>query len=106
MNLNNELQHIQAYLDYKVKMRHTGLLLLSGSLRNLVLVQVVLLGKLHVLQELGITSLHAHMSLDRGFPETITVILPALVVGGMVLTLGHSVSRLFSCRSESSNISL
>ena len=40
-------------------------------------------------------TLHAHVSLDGGFSETVAMILSALVMSGVVLTLGHSESRLF-----------
>jgi hypothetical protein len=72
-------------------------------LGNLGLGEVVLLGKLQVLQELGIAALHAHVARGAGLPGSIPVGLPVLVVVGVVLGLGHC--RL-SCRSESSNISL
>ena len=35
-------------------------------------------------------TLHAHVSLERRLLETIAMILPALVVSGVILTLGHS----------------
>ena len=74
------------------------------------LVEVVLLGKLHVLQEFWIASwkfnnltkfyfhllpyflltLHAHVPLQGGFPEPVAMILPALVVSRVILRLGHT----------------
>ena len=38
----------------------------------------------------GVLTLHAHVPLEGGFPEPVTVILPALVVSGVVLGLGHT----------------
>ena len=40
-------------------------------------------------------TLHTHVPLDGGFSETVAMILSALVMSGVVLTLGHSESRLF-----------
>ena len=53
------------------------------------LVQVVLFGKLEVLQEFGIHSLHLDLLLGVGLASGIPVMLPVLIVIGMVLGLGH-----------------
>lgn len=81
MNVNEALEIIR---------RNQTNLFLGCLLLNLMLVQVVLLGKLHVLQELGVATLHAHVPLERGFPEPVTVILSALVMSCVVLGLGHT----------------
>jgi len=75
-------------------------LFLGSFFLNLMFVKIVLLGKLHVLQKLWITSLHAHVPLDRGFPQSVTMILSALVVSGVVLTLGHFLSRFYLKKVE------
>merc|ERR1719300_2024804 len=77
-------------------------LFLGSFFLNLMFVKIVLLGKLHVLQKLWITSLHAHVPLDRGFPQPVTMILSALVVSGVVLLLAIFCQDFISCRSESS----
>ena len=43
----------------------------------------------HPLITINSLTLHAHVPLDLGFSQTISVILSALVMSGMVLTLSH-----------------
>ena len=50
---------------------------------------VVLLGKAHVPQELGVNPLKRFVSLRPGFLDTISVPFAGLVVCGVVLGLGH-----------------
>merc|ERR1719193_227301 len=78
------------------------LLLVCSTLCNLALRKIVLLGELQISQELGVTSLQGHMSHLLRLLDSIPMSLSALVVIGMILTLRHFI---FSCRSESSNIS-
>ena len=40
------------------------------------------------------------MPLEGRLPETVAVILPALVVSGVVLTLGHFLSRFYLKKVE------
>ena len=41
----------------------------------------------------SVLTLHAHVPLEGGFPEPVTVILPALVMSCVILGLGHTKSR-------------
>merc|ERR1740129_1119928 len=66
----------------------------SGLLLLLVLVQVVLLGKLQVPQELGVAALHARMPLDGRLLHSTTVVLPGLVMSSVILGLGHGAPGL------------
>jgi len=66
----------------------------GGLLLLLVLVQVVLLGELQVPQELRVTTLHAHVPPGGRLLDSTTVVLPGLVVGGVVLGLGHVAPEL------------
>jgi len=65
--------------------------LLAGLLGNLSLGEVVLLGKLQVLQELGVTALHGHVPQSLRLLHRVPVSLPVLVVSGMILRLRHSI---------------
>ena len=61
----------------------------SSFLLLLVLVQVMLLGKLHVPQVLGIHALQLDALFGGGFPRRISVILTSLIVIGVILGLCH-----------------
>jgi len=59
-----------------------------------VFVQIVFLGKLQVSQELWVTSLHAHVPSGRWLLDASPVVLAGLVVGCVILGLGHLVACL------------
>ena len=48
-------------------------------------VDVVLLGKLEVTEELGVHALHLELQLGGGLPGRVAMVLPVLVVVGVVL---------------------
>ena len=52
-------------------------------------VEVVLLGELHVAQELGVHALHLKAELGVGLPGGVPVGLAALVMVGVILRLCH-----------------
>ena len=56
-------------------------------------VEVVLLGELHVAQELGVHALHLKAELGVGLPGGVPVLLPRLIVISVVLGLGHGEVR-------------
>ena len=62
---------------------------LLGPLELLGGAQVVLLGELEVPQKLGVHPLHLVLLLAGGLAGGVPVRLPALVVRGVVLRLGH-----------------
>jgi len=52
-------------------------------------VQVMLLGKLKVLQEFGVHSLHLDLLLGVGLASRVPMMFSVLIVIGMILGLGH-----------------
>merc|ERR1712179_846831 len=75
-------------------------LLRSHLLLDLVLVQVVLFSKLKVPQELRITTLHAHVPPCGWLLDASPVVLTGLVVGCVILGLGHPVACWLQVLSE------
>ena len=55
----------------------------------MVAVDIVLLGELQVLQELGVHSFHLDQLLGRWLPGWVPVPLVGLIVIGVILQLGH-----------------
>ena len=62
----------------------------SDFLFLLVLIQVMLLGKLHVLKELGIHAFQLDALLGGRLPGRIPMMFAGLVVIGMILRLCHT----------------
>jgi len=60
----------------------------------------VLLGELHIPQELGIASFHAHVPLGAGLLNSTPVVLAGLVMSGVFLGIGHVVPSLVSETSD------
>jgi hypothetical protein len=67
---------------------HTHCLCIAG-LRLLQAFLIMLLGKAHAPQELGVNPLKGLVSLRPGFLDAISVPFAGLVVCGVVLGLGH-----------------
>ena len=66
-----------------------GGFILGCALQLLGTIDVVLLGELQVLQELGVHSFHLDELLGRWLPGWVPVPLVGLVVIGVILRLGH-----------------
>ena len=88
--LQNEKHVIAFYVFSKTLFANKHGLFSSGLLLLLVFVQVMLLGKLHVPEELGIHTLQLDALLGGRLPGRIPMMFAGLVVIGVILRLCHT----------------